>query len=334
MSTLLEQAIVDAEALKEAALKNAEQAIVEKYSAEVKTVVTQLLEQPMPEEDPMGMDMGMDMEEEGEESSLVDDVPPAYGEGEEICACPDDGQDLEFDLNDLRAEMEKDEMEADDMLSREDELGGIPTEEDDLAAPLEETVEIDDELLEEIAEALHVDIDPQKSGWAGTPASEMKEYENMLLAKERDSEVAEENEELRKTVEELQESNKSLKKNNKRYKEKLVQFKDRLNESNVSNAKLLYTNRVLSGTSLNERQKKNIVEAISRADSVEEAKVIYETLLSTVGNTTKKTPKSLSEAANRNQGSSLILSRNGTEQQPVDTTSERWKRLAGITTTN
>ena len=39
MSTLLEQAIVDAEALKEAAIKNAEAAIIEKYSSEVKDAV-------------------------------------------------------------------------------------------------------------------------------------------------------------------------------------------------------------------------------------------------------------------------------------------------------
>ena len=45
MSTLLEQAIVDAEALKEAAIKNAEAAIIEKYSSEVKDAVNSLLEQ-------------------------------------------------------------------------------------------------------------------------------------------------------------------------------------------------------------------------------------------------------------------------------------------------
>ena len=36
MSSLLEQAIVDASALKEAALKNAEASVIEKYSDEVK----------------------------------------------------------------------------------------------------------------------------------------------------------------------------------------------------------------------------------------------------------------------------------------------------------
>ena len=44
MSNMLEQAIVDAEALKEAALENAEQAVIEKYQAEIKNAVEALLE--------------------------------------------------------------------------------------------------------------------------------------------------------------------------------------------------------------------------------------------------------------------------------------------------
>jgi hypothetical protein len=51
MSNMLEQVIVDAEALKEVAIKNAEAAIVEKYSNDIKKAVDQLLEQgPSPEE--------------------------------------------------------------------------------------------------------------------------------------------------------------------------------------------------------------------------------------------------------------------------------------------
>ena len=45
MSSLLEQAIVDAKALKEAALKNAEATIIDKYSEEVKSTLGRLLEQ-------------------------------------------------------------------------------------------------------------------------------------------------------------------------------------------------------------------------------------------------------------------------------------------------
>ena len=46
MSNLLERAIIDAKALKEAALKNAEQLVIEKYQLEVKQAMSQLLEQP------------------------------------------------------------------------------------------------------------------------------------------------------------------------------------------------------------------------------------------------------------------------------------------------
>ena len=45
MSSLLQEAIVDAKALRETALKNAEAAIVEKYSGEVRETLEQLLEQ-------------------------------------------------------------------------------------------------------------------------------------------------------------------------------------------------------------------------------------------------------------------------------------------------
>ena len=39
MSSMLEQAIVDAAELRKAALKNAEQAIIEKYAPEIKNAV-------------------------------------------------------------------------------------------------------------------------------------------------------------------------------------------------------------------------------------------------------------------------------------------------------
>ena len=61
MSNMLEQAIIDAQSLREAAMKNAESEIVEKYSDEVKQAVSKLLEQ---EEE---MDLGLDLEDEEEQ---------------------------------------------------------------------------------------------------------------------------------------------------------------------------------------------------------------------------------------------------------------------------
>ena len=50
MSSMLEQAIVDATALKEAAMKNAEAAILEKYSKEIKETVDSMLNESPAEE--------------------------------------------------------------------------------------------------------------------------------------------------------------------------------------------------------------------------------------------------------------------------------------------
>ena len=107
----------------------------------------------------------------------------------------------------------------------------------------------------------------------------------------------------------------------------ILQLKEKVEEVNLSNAKLLYTNRILDSASLNERQRNKIVDALSNADSVEEAKVIYETLQSAVGSSRKRIPKSLSEVVQR---SSTTLPRRNSGTKTLDPVTDRWKILAGI----
>ena len=78
MSSLLEEAIVDAKALKEAALKNAETAVLEKYSGEVKKALDTLLEQDeFGFEEENSVDPGL--------TEFIDEVPYAF-QNEEIDA--------------------------------------------------------------------------------------------------------------------------------------------------------------------------------------------------------------------------------------------------------
>jgi len=99
---------------------------------------------------------------------------------------------------------------------------------------------------------------------------------------------------------------------------------------NLANAKLLYTNKALRNASLNERQKGKIVESISKADSVEEAKTIFETLQSAVsGASDKRAPNSLSEAVNRGRASTLFAGRRE-KTKSSSPELERWKILAGL----
>ena len=76
------------------------------------------------------------------------------------------------------------------------------------------------------------------------------------------------------------------------------------------------------------QKKPPLFKKLFNAGSVEEAKVLCETLQSTVGITNdKRTPKSLSEAIAR---PSAIIRGSRKEESPDDPLSERLKRLAGI----
>ena len=328
MSSMLEQAIIDADALKEAALKNAEQAVVEKYQLEVKEAVQTLLEQPLDEleEEPMS-DMGDMGGLPASEDDLARQIAPAHAEGEELCGCPEEEEEIEIDFNQLAAEMEAAEEAA--------PVSDMPFPEEEEEMMLPEDLDIDEghllDILEEITEEMTVDMQSKPTGWLNPPTAEIEHAADMDIAKAR--EMEEELKEKEKALEELsldeaklRATNKKLSEQNKKFKQMLVQAKDKLNEVNLSNARLFYTNRVLTSVSLNERQKTNIVESISNADTVEEAKTIFETLQSAVGSTSnKKAPKSLSEAVERK---SSILPRR--QENKSHSFSDRMKILAGI----
>jgi hypothetical protein len=198
-------------------------------------------------------------------------------------------------------------------------------------ADLAEDFSITEEELSELAEELHVDLKPenQSRGYMGTTETEKKLQRNVELAAARDAEETKKRAEDKKRVADLQMENKALKLTIDEFKGILVTLKETQEVQSVSNAKLLYTNKTLVNTSLNERQKQTVVESISKARSVQEAKTIYETLQSTVeGNSSSsKNPKSLSEALNR--GPSPFMARKP-QVSADDSFADRMKLLAGI----
>ena len=396
MSNLLERAIIDAKALKEAALRNAEQLVIEKYSEEVKKAMTEILEEAPEDElgaaDPFG-DPATEQTSEEDQGPTLDpitaEIPDAFN--------TDDDEVIQIKLDSLDAELDDEEgpFAGDDELE-DDEIGiditddepdldtDLDTEYDvdassdfdssgdigvDITGPsitpealeeiisdtirdtlseedldeeldLEESDELDEEIdLDELMERVRVEGEPQKSGWAGTPESIMQEYESMLLAREQDSEIKEKNAELRKTVAELQKENKplssaalKLQKQNKKFNAAFSTLQEKLETMNVSNAKLLYINQALENASLNERQKRKIVEAISKAETVQEAKIMFETLNETVTTTSDvKKKATLSEMVSR-KSSLLVAARKEQPKQDANPLFSRMQTLAGIKT--
>lgn len=204
---------------------------------------------------------------------------------------------------------------------------------------VEETIELSEDELAELEEALRVDMNNEPEGYMGSTKRKQREFKAVAFAKARDDKKAEKREKMEKTLSDLQESLQSISSNlseekelNATLLETVEQLKQQIEKTNLSNAKLLYTNKALCNVSLNERQKTQIVENIAKADSVLEAKTIYETLQSAVVSKTESAPKSLSEAINR--GSTPFLARPKQPASINDLMAERMKLLAGIHSKN
>ena len=403
MSSMLEQAIIDAEQLKETAQRTAEEAVIEKYQSEIKEAVNAILEQEESLEEET--EAAAVIDEEG--TKIVDDLPSAQlAEDEDIVEINldkleelmaqeiEEGELSQEDMldraevvqdlaEDLEEEIELDE-DINDLLEEEDLDEEIEINEEDIAAVIAELLsEEEDELGPDLDEGMTSDHfgfssaklllckredylrekpkERRKRGRGREETEELEEKKSKDVDGDGDTDGADyranqrmasgqSKEEAIKATRKLNKESKLLQKENKtllreqkkmsnkvqllenkveKYGTVIEQLKEKLDESNLTNAKLLYQNRILNSISLNERQKDKIVEAISNATTVEEAKIIFETLQSAVGLKSKKTRKqeSLNEVVTRS--SSAFIPRKEVKPK-TDVFSDRMKRLAGL----
>ena len=310
MSSMLEQAIIDATALREAAIKSAEQAVVEKYSTDIKEAVEKLMEQ-----------------NDFEENKTVDEQ---IIEEEEM---------IDIDVKSLFEQVQKEQLEEEIELDEEinEEADMSPSDVDGMTGepPMPPDLDEEIELSKELEESLDFDYSPvpkgQTTAYGATRAQQAEEamlMDVMLAIEEENSELEKKNESLVKTSNELKKSNQKL-------KETVQNIADKFKEIKLINSKLFYTNKTLMDASLNERQKGNLVESINNAQTSERAKIVYETLKNTVGNATaKEQPKSLSEAVDKRSSTSLLLKAQKSDDKPKVNESNlfanRMQALAGI----
>ena len=377
MSSLLEEAIVDAKALKEAALKNAEDAVLEKYSSEVKDALGNLLEQ-----EDLGLGGGEDLGLGGGDMTATATTPadtdflketPFAFQTEELDA-PAEDELVEIDFDQLKAKLEEEEEAGetgspDDLLGSEEvamelqEDGPITdtdlkddsaedaavlkttdtgTDDETPEAGLEEEIELSEEMLDSlVSELLRVDMEPELQGWSSLNSAEnsteQANNDAIAAASAAHLEEEEELEEEADTVDMVDDSGlyeakiKNLNVSVRELHALLQEAKVQLKKMNLANAKLVYQNKALGSTSLNERQKNKIVEAVSRANSVEEAKVLYETIQNAVGVSTSSKglrPQTLREAVSKH--TSLLLNSQRESKATNDPRMDRMLRLAGL----
>jgi hypothetical protein len=106
----------------------------------------------------------------------------------------------------------------------------------------------------------------------------------------------------------------------------LTTIKTELQEVNLFNAKLLYTNKIFKAKNLTESQKVKVLAAFDKAASVKEAKLVFETLSEGM----KETKKTVNESMLRGSASKPAGVAAKAPILEVNDQFSRWQTLAGI----
>jgi hypothetical protein len=371
-SDLLKEAIADAKAVKETALANAKIALQEAFQPRIKSMLeTELIgeledeemgmEEPMDDmaAEPAMDDMGDEMGDEGEAMDVGDIEIDTDMDGEidftgDIMSKP--GMDAEPEM-DMEPEMEP-EMDMDAAMGDDagDELGieeiireleeDLHSEEMENEMYVNAEEEMDDD-VDMVAAGMRNEMDDPKAHTDGIELSEsIDDLIEAILAEEEDENPKEnrgdakkKNEEMKDKKDEEMKNEDNCKTKNEELKETLGEaydtvshLKSVINEVNLLNAKLLYTNKLFRNFDLNEGQKMKVIENFDRAGNTREAKLVFATLAESFhkpkrGKKIVKESKSMASkpvASTAPSKETTQVLTEGFEQ------ANRWKKLAGL----
>jgi len=302
---LLKEAIADAKAVRQTAIANAKLALEEAFTPKLQSMLsTKIREEYEDEEDEEEVDvaeMAMDSEEE------TDPVADLVADEEETEVEGMYGEDAEM--------APEDELE-------EDEAEGGPSEDDlELEAILRELeagtdTEEDEDPMAEDAAAVYTGAEEEEPVTEdATEDDEEFDLEEVINAlREEDEEEAPVEEDA--TEDDLEEAYATIK-----------FLRSKINEVNLLNAKLLFSNKLFRANNLNESQKLRVIETFDRAASVREVKLVYSTLAeSMVGKSGTKTSMTEGLASKSTKSTapnkSVIVESNNF--------SDRMRKLAGL----
>jgi hypothetical protein len=243
MKDLLKEAIADAKAVKQTALANAKLALEEAFTPRLQSMLSAKLAEELSEEEEEVDDVTM----EGDEEGYVDnEAPVEEGEGEEDYSEEDHSEE---DHSEEEVTEEEDDLDLEEIIR---ELEGEDSEEEVAEPAIEEEDEYSDE------------ADTMEEGEEDDEDIDINEIIRSLREEDEEETMDEEEEE---SSEELEEAY------------KVIRFmKSKINEVNLLNAKLLFSNKLFRNHNLNESQKMNVIENFDRAHSLREVKLVFATL--------------------------------------------------------
>ena len=327
-SDLLKQAIADANAVKETALANAKIALQEAFRPRIESMLSAGLMRELDGEEELPSD---DMPIDGEE--MVDDEMPEddFNAPESVGVGLDFDLDGDYDLSgNLGASDDEDLMAGDaENMNPEDEYNDEMPEDDlelesilreldsDLNEPM--TDPMDEPMDETMYESMHGDEEEE-------PYEE--NIDEIIEAILREEDASEKN--LDGTNAELEEAKEELEVKEKELHEAyrtVKKLQSVINEVNLLNAKLLYTNKLFRNFELNETQKMKVIENFDRAGNTREVKLVFSTLAESFNR--PRTKKKMVKESYASKPVRTTAPKNQILNEGFELAA-RWKKLAGL----
>jgi hypothetical protein len=330
---LLKEAIADAKAVRETALANAKIALEEAFTPRLQSMLSAKLS-----------------EDEGSEEEMAEaeDAVETNGDGMDAAAGAPVDEDMEGeeevseDMEGEEAPMDEDEMAPEEPAMEEAEgeedleLEAILRElEEDEEAPAEEPVaEVSDSTdigkgdnKMDVADGGDQD-DPGKNKLKEAEEGEDEVTMDEIIQALREDEEGEDKEKVDETEdkEEVSENEDAEKDLEEAYK--VIRFlKSKINEVNLLNAKLLFSNKLFRNHTMNENQKMKVIENFDRAQSLREVKLVFATLSESFkfgGKQKRSIKESYASKTSRSTRPNKKIISEGSALQA------RWKKLANL----
>ena len=304
MDDLLKEAIADAKAVRETALENAKMALEEAFTPRLQNMLSQKIQNEIEDEDDEKKDEAMgdedDIEEREDDEDMEEramndeDEDPSDEHSEEEM---DESEIIEIDgvkyAPVVSEEEDEDEEDMDEMKDEDDEdmdedldLEAVIKE---LETELDEAEEVEEskEEVEEQSKSSGIGAGDNKVSHASSGDEEDPGKGKLKEGEDKDDKEVDEDIDLDEVLaalsEEEDEDEKKdevaeLKSDLDEHRSVIETLREKLNEVNLLNAKLLFTNKLFRKHGLNNEQKMKVVEQFDRASNLREVKLVYSTL--------------------------------------------------------
>jgi len=282
----------------------------------------------------------MEDEEEGEEMREEEDAE----EEDSVEEAEDAEEEDELDLESVLAELEKDLDDEDDIEEMEDKDEeekvdeAEDTEEEETMDENDVSSDIgkgDNKVAPAANDSSKVGQGPESEGSDKKAGDELGDHEtvdDLVEVEDKDEEDLDLDEVLRALTEEEAEEqdaeeNEKLKAEIKEHRKVIHFMRSKLNEVNLLNAKLLFSNKLFRAFGLNNNQKLKVVETFDRTKNLREVKLVYATLAESFKKPTSKLVES------KGSSSKPVRSTKPAKQEVLSEGQElrnRFKKLANI----